>query len=144
MKEPHYCWNPPIQPTLTAVSINNIDDYKLDFDEDNDNDYNDSPTPTGNDVDGRSTSNRMEVRPLHGDPIGPLSGVGGVLASNITTLPGAEVSQGDVVPQHLIPSRISKITQLTLDQFDNNYRLFAQKLKKWWLWFNHQSYFIKT
>ena len=56
--------------------------------------------------------------------------VGGVLASNITTLPGAEVSKGDVVPQHLIPSRISKITQLTLDQFDNNYRLFAQKLKK--------------
>ena len=128
MKEPHYCWNPPIRPTLMAVGINDIDDYKLDFDEDNDDDYNDSPTPTGIDVDGRSTSNRMEVRPLRGDPIGPLSS-GGVLASNITTLPGAEVSQGDVVPQHLIPSRISKITQLTLDQFDNNYRLFAQKLK---------------
>ena len=30
--------------------------------------------------------------------------------------------------QHLIPSGIPNITQLTLDQFDNNYRLFAQKL----------------
>ena len=130
MKEPHYCWNPPIRPTLTAVGFNDIDDYKLDFDDDNDDDYNDSPTPTGIDVDGRFTSNKMEVRPLCGDPIGPLSR-GGVLASNITTLPGAEVSQGDVVPQHLIPSRISKITQLTLDQFNNNYRLFAQKLKNY-------------
>ena len=90
-------------------------------------DNHDSPTPVGNDDDGQSTSNRMEVRPLHGDPIGPLSN-GRELASNLTTFPGDEVSQGDVVPQHLIPSRISKITQLTLDQFDNNYRLFAQKL----------------
>ena len=72
----------------------------------------------------------MEVRPLRGDPFGTLSS-GGVLASNITTLPGAEVSQDNVVPQHLIPSRISKITQLTLYQFDNNYRLFVQKLKNY-------------
>ena len=38
----------------------------------------------GNDADGQSTSNRMEVRPLHGDPIGPLSN-GRELASNLTT-----------------------------------------------------------
>ena len=72
----------------------------------------------------------MEVCPLREDPFGPVSS-GEVLAPNITTLPGAEVSQGNVVPQHLIPSRISKITQLTLDQFDNNYRLFVQKLKNY-------------
>ena len=124
MKEPYYSWNPPIRPTLTAVGKNDIDDYLHNFDDDIDNDNHDSPTPVGNDADGQSTSNRMEVRPLRGDPIGPLSN-GRELASNLMTLPGAEVCQGDVVPQHLIPSRISKITQLTLDQFDNNYRLFA-------------------
>ena len=126
MKEPHYCWNPPIRPTLTAVGKNDIDDYLHNFDDDFDYDNHDSPTPVGNDAGGLSTSNRMEVRPLHGDPIGPLSN-GRELASNPTTFPRAKVSQGDVVPQYLIPSRISKITQLTLDQFDNNYRLFAQK-----------------
>ena len=127
MKEPYYSWNPPIRPTLTAVGKNNIDVYLHNFDDNIDNDNHDSPTPVGNDADGQSASNRMEVHPLHGDPIGPLSN-GRELASNLTTLPGAEVCQGDVVSQHLIPSRNSKITQLTLDQFDNNYRLFAQKL----------------
>ena len=70
----------------------------------------------------------MEIRPLQGDPTGLLS-ASKELASNPRTLPGAEISQGNVVPQHLlIPTGISNITQLTLDQFDNNYRLFAQKL----------------
>ena len=36
---------------------------------------------------------------------------------------------GEMVPQHLIPSNTSKSTQLTLDQFDNNFRLFSQRLK---------------
>ena len=127
MKEPYYSWNPPIRPTLTAVGKNDIDDYLHNFDDDTDDYNHDSPTPVGNDADGQSASNRMEVCPLHGDPIGPLSN-GRELASNLATLPGAEVCQGEVVSQHLIPSRISKITQLTLDQFDNNYRLFAQNL----------------
>ena len=126
MKELYYSWNPPIQPTLTAVGKNDIDDYLLNFDDDNDDDNHDSPTPGGNDAGGLSNSNRMEICPLRGDPTGLLS-TGMVLASNPLTLPGAEINQGDVVPQHLIPSGISNITQLTLDQFDNNYRLFAQK-----------------
>ena len=127
MKEPYYSWNPPIRPTLTAVGKNDIDDYLHNFDDDKDDDNHDSPTPSGNDAGGLSNSNRMEIRPLRGDPTGLLS-TGMALASNPLTLPGAEISQGDVVPQHLIPSGISNITQLTLDQFDNNYRLFAQKL----------------
>ena len=127
MKETHYSWNPPIRPTLTPVGKNDIDDYLHNFDDDIDNDNHDSPTPIGNDAGCLSISNMMEVHPLRGDPTGPLS-IGMALASNHTTFLGAEVSQGDIVPQHLIPSRISKITQLTLDQFDNNYRLFAQKL----------------
>ena len=127
MKEPHYSWNPPIRPTLTAVGKNDIDDYLHNFDYDNDDDNHDSPTPSGNDTGGLSNSNRMEFHPLRGDPTGLLS-TGMALASNTPILPGAEISQGDVVPQHLIPSGISNITQLTLDQFDNNFRLFAQKL----------------
>ena len=146
MMDPHYCWNPPIRTTLTAVGLNDTDDYQINID-DNDNydDDQDNPILTGIDAESRSTSNRMEVRPLRGDPFSPVSSCE-VLATNNTTLPGvvvcqgnvapqhlnlpgAEVCQGNVVPQHLIPSRISKSTQLTLDQFDNNYRLFAQKLK---------------
>ena len=69
----------------------------------------------------------MEIRPLRGDPTGHLP-TSMELASNPLTLPGAEISQGDVVPQHLIPSGIPNITQLTLDQFNNNCRLFSQKL----------------
>ena len=128
MKEPYYSWNPPTRPTLTAVGTNDIDDYLHNFDDDNDDDNNDSPIPSSNDASGLSSSNRMEIRPLRRDPTGLLS-ASKELASNPRTLPGAEISQGNVIPQHLlIPTGISNITQLTLDQFDNNYRLFAQKL----------------
>ena len=107
MKEPHYSWNPPIRPTLTAVGKKNIDDYLHNFDYDIDDDNHDSPTPIGNDASGLSNCSWMEVHPLRGDPTGLLS-TGRALASNPTTFPVAEFSQGDVVPQHLIPSRISK------------------------------------
>ena len=128
MKEPYYSWNPPTRPTLTAVGKNDIDDYLHNFDDDKDDDNNDSPIPSSNDTSGLSNSNRMEICPLRGDPTGLLS-ASKELASNPRTLPGAEISQGNVIPQHLlIPTGISNITQLTLDQFVNNYRLFAQKL----------------
>ena len=149
MMDPHYSWNPPIRTTLTAVGLNDTDDYQINVD-DNDNyndDQHDDPIPTGTDDGSRSTSNRMEVRPLRGDPSSPVSSGEGhalnkttlpeaeVCQGNAVTqhliLPGAEICHGEVVPQHLIPSRISKSTQLTLDQFDNNYRLFAQKLKNY-------------
>ena len=52
-----------------------------------------------------------------------------MVIENQQTLPEAEFSQGSVVPQNLlIPNGISNLTELTLDQFQNNYRLFAQKL----------------
>ena len=54
---------------------------------------------------------------------------GSVTPNNQSTLPRAVFSQGSVVPQNLlIPNGISKLTELTLDQFKNNFRLVAQKL----------------
>ena len=52
MMDPHYYWNLPTRPTLTAVGINDIDDYKIDIDDDNDDDYNENHTPTGIDAEG--------------------------------------------------------------------------------------------
>ena len=70
----------------------------------------------------------MVFRPLCGDPVGRLS-ASEELSSNLRTLPAAVFSQGSVVPQNLMnPNGISKLTELTLDQFQNNFRLFAQKL----------------
>ena len=147
MMDPHYSWNPLIRTTLTAVGLNDTDDYQINIDENdnfNDDQY-DDPIPTGTSGGDGSTCNRMEFRPLRGDPSSPVPNgedhttnnmtlpatvfcQGNVVTQNLT-LPGAEICLGEVVPQHLIPSRISKSTQLTLDQFDNNYRLFSQKLK---------------
>ena len=70
----------------------------------------------------------VEFRLLHGDPTGRLF-ASKELLSNQPALPVAVFSQGSVIPQNLlIPTGISKTTELTLDQFKNNFRLFAQKL----------------
>ena len=162
MMDPYYSWNPPIQTTLTAVGLNDTDDYQINIDDNDNDDQDDDPIPTGTSGGGGSTGNRMEFRPLCGDPSSPVPNgedhtsnnttlpateicQGNVVTQHLTlpateicrgnvvtqhlTLPGAEICIGEVVPQHLIPSRISKSTQWTLDQFDNNYRLFSQKLK---------------
>ena len=147
MMDPFYSWNPPIQTTLTAVGLNDTDDCQINFDDNDNIEHDDDPIPTGTSGGGGggSTGNRMEFRPLRGDPSSPvLIGVDhtinnttlpgteicqGTVATQNMTPPGAEIRHGEVVPQHLIPSNISKSTQLTLDQFDNNYRLFSQKLK---------------
>ena len=51
------------------------------------------------------------------------------LLLNNLTQPAVEFSQGSVIPQNLlVPTGISKLTELTLDQFKNNFRLFAKKL----------------
>ena len=42
--------------------------------------------------------------------------------------PYGEVSGGATHPINLAPAKLSKITELTLDRFKNNYRLFVQKL----------------
>ena len=112
----------------------------------NDNDNNvhdDDPIPTGTFGGGDLPCNRMEIRPLRGDPSSracaganqtlnnstlPVMEIcHGLVATQNMTPPGAEICIGEMVPQYLIPTNISKSTQLTLDQFDNNYRLFFAK-----------------
>ena len=104
-----------------------------------------NPIPTGTFGGGDPPCNRMEIRPLRGDPssqvcvganqtlnntTSPVTEIcQGLVATQNMTPPGAEICIGEMVPQHLIPSNISKSTQLMLDQFDNNYRLFSQRLK---------------
>ena len=52
-----------------------------------------------------------------------------ILSNNISTLSEAEISHESASSQNMwILSGISKITELTLDLFENNYKLFAQKL----------------
>ena len=52
-----------------------------------------------------------------------------VISNNLTLHPAEEIFEGAGKPLNtLVPTGISKITKLTLDQFDNNYKLFAQKL----------------
>ena len=91
------------------------------------NDNNDSFLSTYSDASGLSTSNRMEFRPLRGDPTGRLF-ASKELLSNQPAQPAAVFSQGSVIPQNLlVPTGISKLTELTLDQFKNNFRIFAKK-----------------
>ena len=121
-----------------------LDDYQINIDDNDNDDHDDDPIPTGTSGGGGSTGSRMQFRSLRGDPSSPVpNGVDhttnntspmteicqGTVATQNLTPPGAEICHGEVVPQHLFPSKISKSTQLTLDQFDNNYRLFSQKLK---------------
>ena len=67
MKEPHYSWNPPIQHTLTAVGIDDIDDcFDIDDIIDTTND-NDDSFEAADSAGGLYTNQRMEFRPGHGD-----------------------------------------------------------------------------
>ena len=107
-----------------AVGINDINNYHNMTDvSDETYDNNDSPSVGSNNTSGLSNSNRMEFHQLHGYPTGHLLAREGLL-SNLRTLPAAVFSQGSVVPQNLlVPNGISKITELTLDQFQNNFTL---------------------
>ena len=116
MMDPFYSWNPLIRTTLTAVGLNDTDDCQINLDDNDNIEHDDDPIPTGTSGGGGPSGNGTEI-------------CQGLVASQNMTPPGAEIHHGEVVPQHLIPSNISKSTQLTLDQFDNNYRLFSQKLK---------------
>ena len=65
---------------------------------------------------------------ITGDPAGRLF-ASEELLSNQPAQPAAVFSQGSVIPQNLlVPTGISKLTELTLDQFKNNFRRFAKKL----------------
>ena len=54
---------------------------------------------------------------------------GVAVATQPITSPVVNFHNGDLIPTHLIPSSTSRSTQKTLDQYDNNYRLFSQRLK---------------
>ena len=70
----------------------------------------------------------MDFRPVSGDSPSR-SHADKDLSLNNPAPPEAEFSQGSVIHQYLlVPTGVSKITELTLDQLKNNYRLFAKKL----------------
>ena len=84
---------------------------------------NPSTLPEAEICQGSVTPNNKPTSP------GAVFSQGSVTPSNQSTLPRVVFSQGSVVPQNLLtPKGISKLTELTLDQFKNNFRLFAQKL----------------
>ena len=92
------------------------------------NDNNDSFKMADSDARGLTTSQRMDFRPVRGDSPSRLNAGEDLLLNNLTQ-PAVEFSQGSVIPQNLlVPTGISKLTELTLDQFKNNFRLFAKKL----------------
>ena len=67
------------------------------------------------------------IHPGNGDP--PSCENAEANTVNQTILSVDESIQSDGIPHKItIPPGISKITELTLDQFKNNYKLFAKKI----------------
>ena len=128
MREPSYNWNPPICSTLMAIGKNDIDD-QYDYNDFDDliTDNNDSFVEDDN-ATGRLTVDQwMEFHPESGASASGLYAEANQSTNN-SALPEAVFSPGSVIPQNLlIPKQISKITELTLDQFKNNYRLLSKK-----------------
>ena len=108
-------------------------------------------TPTCIYDDADTSCSRMECCSLHGDhsqhiyipttecrhptsattdAAAVAAAAGVAVATQPITSPVVNFRNGDLIPTHLIPSSTSRSTQKTLDQYDNNYRLFSQKLKK--------------
>ena len=140
MMDPYYSWNPPIRMSLTAVGINDTDDYQINLVDNDHGVHDDEPIPSGTFGGSGHTCNGMEFCSLRGDhrsqscnctnqTLPTTESCHGTIASQTMTPPGVEIHTGELVPQYLIPSNTSKSTQLTLDQFDNNFRLFSQRLK---------------
>ena len=69
MMDPYYNWNPPIRTSLTAVGINDTDDYQINLDDNDHGTHEDEPIPSGTFGGGDHTCNGMEFCSLHGDPI---------------------------------------------------------------------------
>ena len=154
MMDPYYSWNPPIRTSLTAVGINDTDDYQINLVDNEQVSQDDEPIPTGTYGGVDHTCNRMEFCSLHGDqnhhvckcptlviptteirhlPEATAAAAAEAAAAAVATQtmipPEVEFHNGALIPLNLIPSSTSKSTQLTLDQFENNYRLFSQRLK---------------
>ena len=147
LREASYSWNPPIQDTLMAVNENDIDDH-FDFDDSIELSQHDVSFE-GADPDVRSGTNNpadefirvLGDAPDRGDAdlltandndnlaIDPADEFIQVNSTNLTVHPVKEIFKGaGKTLNTLVPTGISKITELTLDQFENNYKLFAQKL----------------
>ena len=127
LREPFYNWNPPNQNTLVAACINDINyqneiddlhDIIDDADDDDDNDL-DTQQQQQHDTD-------VTLPPVEGH----FQGLGDRLTdTNVTFIPAdGHVQVHCNNSQKLLPKGISKITELTLDLFENNYHLFAQKV----------------
>ena len=147
MMDPYYSWNPPIRTSLTAVGINDTDDYQINLVDNEQVSQDDEPIPTGTYGGVDHTCNRMECCSLHGDQNHhvckcltlvistteirhpPEATAAAAVATQTMIPPEVEFHNGALVPLNLIPSSTSKSTQLTLNQLENNYRLFSQRLK---------------
>ena len=147
MREASFSWNRPVWDTLMAVNENDIDDH-FDFDdftELSQHDYSfEEAEPNVRGVTNNPDAEFSQVfgdSPDHGDAdsiadidndnltIHPADEFIQVISNNLTLHPAKEIFEGAGKPLNtLVPTGISKITELTLDQFDNNYKLFAQKL----------------
>ena len=67
MMDPYYSWNPPIRTSLTAVGINDTDDYQINLVDNVKFSQEDEPIPTGSYGGVDPSCNRMECCSLHGD-----------------------------------------------------------------------------
>ena len=141
MMDTYYSWNPPIRMSLTAVGINDTDDYQINLVDNDHGVHDDEPIPSGTFGGSGHTCNGMEFCSLRGDHRSQRCN-----CTNQTFTYDGKLSwyyrftdhdpskvwkstQENWSPQYLIPSNTSKSTQLMLDQFDNNFRLFSQRLK---------------
>ena len=142
---------PPVRDTLMAVNENDIDDH-FDYDDftessQHDNSFNEAEP----NVRGVTNNPDAEFSRVSGDSpdrgdadsiadndnltIHPADEFIQVIRNNLTLHPAEEIFKGAGKPLNtLVPTGISKITELTLDQFDNNYKLFAKKTSWCWHW----------
>ena len=67
MMDPYYSWNPPIRTSLTAVGVNDTDDYQINLVDNEKFSQEDEPIPTGIYGGVDPSCNRMEFCSLHGD-----------------------------------------------------------------------------
>ena len=130
MREPSFSWNPPICNTLTAVCEGDIDDqYKIDennmttqFDIDDDS-FDEATSQAG----GITKTPVKEILQAEGDShnVDITDHTRGTNPHFVATHYNYKGSAG-VDPK--IPKVVSPINKLILDQFTNNYQIFAQKL----------------
>ena len=129
LREPSFTWNPPIWSTLTSVGKNDIDDqFKFDdYDNMTQNDEDNSFREADPDVGSVARNHVDEIISVNGGSPGHGNAESN-RSYNLTALPEDEIIQGGVIPQsRMIPTGVSKITELTIDLFKNNDKLCCSK-----------------